>query len=141
MKKKVKGIVGLCLVAALAVGGVGTYAYANPISFNDYYEDQDGHSHLAWGECSVGATSGSAYTTVSDGWPCYGSVSATFSCYAGARVLFSNGNAAGNVHGAGVTITYNGNASEVQSSYISANHTIEVPGRAYYETTHDTWCE
>lgn len=141
MKKKMKVLVGLCLVAVLAFGSVGQYAYAYPTTFSDYFKDKDGNSHLAWGECSIGATSGSAYTTVSDGLPCYGSVSATFSCYAGAVVLFSNGNAAGNVHGAGVTITYNGNASQVQSSYIEANHTIEVPGKGYNITTHDTWCK
>lgn len=125
MKKKVKGIVGLCLMAALAVGGVGTYAYANPVPLNVFGDDNV--LYYVNGGCSIGETSGSAYTAESGSAKCHCSVSATFWWYdSNGNVIYSNGNGAGGMHYASVTMTtkYTGAiASSVVASH-TANATV-----------------
>lgn len=130
MKKKAKGIVGLCLVAALAVGGVGTYAHAA-----DGFSDYD-----AYGGCNAYKNSGTAYTVAIPPYSIYGSVSATFWCEVDGVEDFRNGNGAGGEHGASVAISYPGNAEVVTEAHTRATHIITWDAEfSYTEYTDDDW--
>lgn len=123
MKKKAKGIVGLCLVAALAVGGVGTYAQAQIVPI--HVRGDDGVLYTAYGESTIVEASGTAHTAESGSAKCHCTVSATFRWYgSNGNVIFSNGNSAGGLHYASVTI---GNISQgaVAASAV-ADHTVHV---------------
>ena len=121
MKKKAKGIVGLCLVAALAVGGVGTYAYAVDLDVFGH----DGKVYFAEGGCSVWETGGSAYTTEIGSAMCHCTVSATYWWYDdNNNVIYSNGNGSGGERSASVTMTNRSNGAVAAS--VAADHTANA---------------
>ncbi len=139
MNKKMKVLVGLCLAAVLAIGGAGRYAQAetNYVTVPDIY----GRMHTIRGTSTIGRTSGTAYTEAEGSSSCYCTVSATFTWYdSNLSTLYSNGNSAGGMHGAAVSISYPGDVNAVASAYVSANHTVKVtdgsPGSC---TTSDSW--
>ena len=121
MKKKMKVIIGICLIAALAVGSVGRYAQAASMKVFDAYGD----TYEAECISTIGTTSGSAHTA-SVG-TIYGYCSVNVSCTwkkAGGDTLYYGGNGAGGMHGASVTISHNKNADEVFYAETSATHTF-----------------
>ncbi len=126
-KKLCKKIAGICLVAMMAVAGVGKYAKAGTFSVPG-----------AWGGCSAEKVRGTAYTVVGTEWNSYGSVSATFSCYSGGACLFSHGDGAGGVHGASVSIFFNGDEKSVTYSSIMATHIAVVENVKYERSTSDS---
>ena len=128
MKKKMKVLVGLCLVAALALGGVGRYARANSESIT-IVDIENGNVMKTKGRgCStIGKSSGNAYTEPVANDVSYCTVSATFTWYdSNNNILYSNGNGAGGMHGAGVSMSYTGDVSRVYSARVTATHTVSL---------------
>ena len=68
-------------------------------------------------------------------------VTATYSCYQGENKKFTQGNGAGGVHGASVSIYYNGDTSNITYADIRASHgmTDVVTDQVYSESTEDDW--
>lgn len=139
MKKKVKGITGLCLVVALALVGVERYAQAGTMPLG--IVGNDGNVYYTTCSSSIGKTSGSAYTAETGSSKCHCSVSATFTWKdSNGNVLYSNGNGAGGMHGASVSMNYTGDASKVGAANVSATHTVNVTGGGYGNcSTSDSW--
>jgi len=132
MKKKMKGIIGLCLVAALALGGVGRYAQAQ--TYNGFNYDE------AYGGCDAYKSCGSAYTTVRSGYAIYGTVSATFWCVSDGVEVFRRGNGAAGEHGGSVVLNYPGDVDVVTAAYTTATHTVTCDAEGgYTEYTSDDW--
>lgn len=128
MRKKVKGLVGICLVAALSVGSVVRYAHANPVPL--VVEGHDGIVYYANGGCSIGETSGSAYTASVGNSKCHCSVSATFRWYdQNGNLLYSNGNGAGGMHGASISMHYTNEAT--RAGGVVAHHTANATVGGY----------
>ncbi len=123
MRMNAKKLAGVVLCATLALGGTTNYALAAS-TFT---------SAGGYGGSTATKYRGNSYT----GTTGYGSVSSTFTCYAGASVIFNQGKSAGGVHGAGVDI-YNNNSDveNATSSMVSASHIITVNGQT--EPTHYT---
>lgn len=113
MKKKnmCKKIVGICLVAMMAVASVGTRADAATFFDRGYM----------YGGCTAYQNKGTAYTVVRTGETSYGTISAEYTRFSKDGSSFKYGASAGGVHGASVTITYKGNADPL-ASYISSMH-------------------
>lgn len=135
MKKKWKVLMGLCMVAGVILGGVGSYAQAAN-SFDDYF---------AYGGCAAYQDHGTAYTVARAGRTRYGSVSATFwYLLKNTTKLKNNGDGAGGEHGASVSVGClpGDNASDVIYSRTDAVHTITcIDGSYYSETTSASWKE
>lgn len=133
-KNLCKKVIGICLVAMMAVGSIGRYAEAKTF----YVRDNDGNFHYAEAVSSINQTSGSA-RTVSKGTPyCHCSVSATFSWFSDNEWktrVYSNGGNAGGMHGAEVTMRLIGNTEPVRSTKVSATHTIY---EIYTDNSEDT---
>lgn len=139
MKKKMKVLVGLCLVVALAFGGVGRHAYAA-----NYVYVRDGNARNHGAECvlSIGATSGSAHTASVGTTYGYCSVSASFSWYgANDYLLYSNGNSAGGMHGAEVTISSVVDTDMLNYALANSNHIIRetITGKSNDASITEVW--
>ena len=140
MKKKMKVIIGICLIAALAVGSVGRYARAasESITIVDI-ENGNVKKTKARGYSSIGKSSGTAYTEAVANDVTYCTVSATFTWYEKDK-SYSNGNGAGGMHGAGVSMRYPDDVSKVYSAEVTATHTVSLTtGGDGWCTTHEEW--
>lgn len=114
MRMNAKKLAGVVLCAAIALGGATNYVAASSFA-----------SAGGYGGSTATKYSANAYT----GTTGYGSVSATFTCYSNAGVIFNQGKSAGGVHGAGVDIYNNGNVELLVKSKVSATHIITVNGQ------------
>lgn len=143
MKKKMKVLVGLCLAAVLALGGVGRYARAASESIT-IVDIENGNVIKTKGRgfSTIGKMSGTAYTEPVANDVSYCTVSATFSWYEmdeeGAS--YSNGNGAGGMHGAGVSMSYPYEVARVYSAEVTATHTVSLTtGGDGWCTTYEKW--
>ena len=139
MKKKdlIKKIVGICLVAMMAVAGVGKYAKANSNSLEIL--DSNGVMHKIRAYSTIGRMNGSASTEAVNSSSCYCTVSASFYWYGADdnyydeddKLLYTNGRGAGGMHGAGVSVNY---------AKVTATHTMRITtGGDGSCTTNDAW--
>jgi len=147
MKKKMKVLVGLCLAAVLALGGVGRYARAASESIT-IVDIENGNVIKTKGRgfSTIGKMSGTAYTEPVANDVSYCTVSATFTWYDSNNndnndnVLYSNGNGAGGMHGAGVSMSYPYEVARVYSAEVTATHTVSLTtGGDGWCTTHEKW--
>lgn len=139
MKKRIKGFVGLCLTVALVFGGVGKHAYA---AFYVYVLDSYARYHGAECVLAIGVTSGSAHTASVGTSYGYCSVSASFSWYgANDHLLYSNGNGAGGMHGAGVTMVIKADTNSINYAIAKSNHIIRenVTGKSNNLSITEVW--
>lgn len=131
-KNLCKKVMGICLVAMMAVGSIGRYAEA--ANGFDWFDE-------AYGGCDAYKNNGTAYTVVRTGKFKYGTVTATYWCGQENNPKFTQGNGAGGVHGASVSIYYNGDTSDITYAEIRASHgmTDIATDQVYSVPTDDDW--
>lgn len=133
LKKKWKVLMGLCMVAGVILGGVGSYAQAAN-SF-DYT--------FGYAGCTAYQDHGTAYTVARSGYASCGSVSLTFR-YLIQNQWKNNGDGAGGVHGAGVEVGClpGDNPEKVLYSRTEAIHIITLSnGGSHSEPTEHSWAQ
>ncbi len=123
-----KKAIGICLVAMMAVAGVGTKA--NAAFFYD-----EGHMY---GGCTAFSNKGTAYTVARSGYAEYGTVSAEYGRLSKDGEYFEYGASAGGVHGASVTVTYTG-TKEPLVSYVESMHKVTTSYEPKSKPGYDEW--
>lgn len=136
-KNLCKKAIGICLVVMMAMAGVGKYAKAQEISFTVIGKDKGFYEIV--GGTEMNKTRGTSYTAESGSDKCHCSVSATFRWYGGSgELLYSNGNGAGGMHGASVSIYYSNKETQLSCGF--ANHTGEaIVGGSERGTSSEKW--
>ena len=134
MKKKntIRKFAGICLVAMMAVAGVGKYAKADTVPL--IVRGKDRVFYYLTGVTEMSKTRGTSYTEEDGSDKCYCSVSATFRWQGSSgEILYSNGNGAGGMHGASVSMYYNDDRTAVSSGV--GNHMGEAIAGGYEKVT------